>query len=92
MLELLHAIAACEDVIQSWELSRDAGGFVVRARSRQRFGTEQAASDETTLMAKRLVTGGFDVTSQRTGARLVEARGSTWQGSVELVLRPTNRV
>lgn len=90
MLELLHAIASCADVVQGWELSRHDDGVMLRARSRDRYPTGVAASDEASLIVKRLVPPGFEVLRSDLGTRAEGGDSPAWQVALELVLRPSD--
>lgn len=93
MVDLFESIASCEDVVEYWDAGKRADGVLVRVRSRQRFPTQQAASEAAALIAKRLLPAGYDVVEQiavgRTDGTMGDAVGTgggQWHAYVELVL------
>jgi hypothetical protein len=88
MIDLLYAVAACSDVVGSWELSGQADGLVLRVRTRDVFDVEATAIEVAERMVKGLVPGGYDAVSTITSSRDHGSSRGPWRGRAELVVRP----
>jgi hypothetical protein len=89
MIDLLYAVAACSDVVGSWELSGQADGLVLRVRSRDVFDVEATAIEVAQRMVKGLVPGGYEAVSTMTSSRDEGSGSARWRGLAELVVRAT---
>ena len=87
MIDLLYAVAACGDVVGSWELTGQADGFVLRVRSREVFDEEVAAVEVAERMSKVVLPGGYDAVSTAVSGRREGSAIGHWRGVVELVVR-----
>jgi hypothetical protein len=86
MIDLLYAVAACGDAVGSWDLTGQAGRFVLRVRSRGLLDTEPAAVEVAERMVKGLLPAGFDAVSTAVSTRQ-EGSAPSWRGVAELVVR-----
>ena len=87
MIDLLYAVAACGDLVGSWELTSQADRFVLRVRSREVFDAEADAVEVGERMVKGLLPGGYDAVSTTTSGRAEGSTVTRWRGAAEVVVR-----
>jgi hypothetical protein len=90
MVDLLYSIAACDDLVGSWELSGQPGGLLVRVRTRETFESEPQAIEAAERMVKCVVPGGDATESRTVAARAVGSAGDRWRGTAEAVVPGTD--
>jgi hypothetical protein len=91
MIDVFHAIAACDGLIRYWDVAKHPeGGVLVRLTSASRQATEQAAVAVAHMIAERVQPDGYDV---RTVSAVARTHGETdgdtdggWHGFVEVVI------
>jgi hypothetical protein len=86
MIDLLYAVAACGDVVGSWDVTGQPGGAVVRARSRQLFDEESEAAAVAETILKRLAPGSHELVSSAAGVRPEGRSADRWRGVAEVVV------
>jgi hypothetical protein len=86
MIDLLHAVADCGDLIQTWDVSRRPEGVVLRATSRELHSSEEAAVEAAKKITLRAVPTGYDVEVLSAGGRPVSAPDAGWRAVVEVAL------
>lgn len=87
MIDVFHAIAACDDLIHYWDVAKHAdGGVLVRANSQRHFPTESLAVSTAHEIAPRLAPRGYDVRTLNVAARAAEDRRDGWHAFVEVVI------
>ena len=84
MIDLLHAIHACGELIDYWDVGRRQDGIVVHLRSRERWASKSAALEAAGLIAERARSAGCDVIRVEPTARSNGTAG--WHGFAELVV------
>jgi hypothetical protein len=87
MVDLLYSIAACDDLVGSWELSGQPGGLLVRVRTRESFESEPQAIEAAERMVKCVLpSGGGETESSNLVARAVGSTGDRWRGAAEVMV------
>lgn len=86
MIDLLYAVAACGDVVGSWEVSGQQEGVVVRVRTRETFDSEAIAGEAAQKMVKRVLPGGYETVSASAVARAEGRAADRWHGLAEVVV------
>lgn len=87
MLDVFHAIAACDDLIHYWDVAKQSGGGVLlRASSLQRFPSEAEAVDTAHEIAHRVRPAGYDLRTVSAAARTNGSPGEGWHSFVEVVI------
>jgi len=89
MVDVLHLIGACADVIQDWEVTRQPGGVVIRVRSRDSYDSSHAATHAGYALIERVTAPGYEVVAEPTVRSRPDetARDGRWHAWAELVLR-----
>lgn len=93
MRDLLRTIGGSGDLIQGWEVTRQPGGVLLRARSRRTFTTSDGATEAGSAILARITRSGFEPVSEPVVRARSDgtSRGEGWQAWVEVVLRPVPR-
>ena len=87
MIDVFHAIAACDGLIHYWDVAKRAeGGVLVRLSSASRQATEQAAVAVAHMIAERVQPDGYDVRTVSAVARTDGDTDGGWHGFVEVVI------
>jgi hypothetical protein len=87
MIDVFHAIAACDDLIHYWDVAKHAGGGVMlRASSQRRFPTEAHAVEVAHEIARRIGPAGHDLQIVNASARSANGPGDGWHAFVEVVI------
>jgi hypothetical protein len=84
MVDLFHAISSCGDLIEYWDVARRDGGIVLRAKSRARFPTEDAATGIADSIVGRVTLPGRRAQVVSAVAQTDGAAG--WHALVEVVI------
>lgn len=88
MVDLFQVIATCGDVLEGWDLSTRAEGHLLRARSRERYPTEQTALEAAQKIAVRVTPVGYEVGELLVSGRPDGNPAREWQAVLEVLLRP----
>lgn len=86
MIDVFHAIHECGDLIDYWDVTRRSEGVLVRARSRLRYLSEDAATETASVIAARIRPQGYEISTINAMARADRRRGPEWHAYVEVVI------
>jgi len=86
MIDILHAVDACSDLIDYWDVGPRADDVVLRVRSRVRDATDRATAELEQAIVARIRSCGHDVRDVTSGARLNGGPDHAWHVFVELVI------
>lgn len=86
MIDILHAVHACSDLIDYWDVGRRADGVVLRARSRIRYAAEQVATELAVTVGERIEPLGHQVVQVSTAARADGAPSAERHSFLELLI------
>jgi hypothetical protein len=86
MIDLLYAVAACGDLVGSWDVSGQQEGLVIRLRSRETFDSEATAAEAAQRMIKSVLPGGYETVSAVAGGRAEGRAADRWRGLAEVVV------
>jgi hypothetical protein len=87
MIDVFHAIAACDDLIHYWDVAKQAGGGVLlRVSSQRRFPSETDAVAVAQEIARRIGPAGYDLQTVNATARSANDPGDGWHALVEVVI------
>jgi hypothetical protein len=88
MIDVLHAVAACEGVIHYWDVAKQPGGTVLlRASSVRQFPSEDQAAEVAHGIAERIAPDGYDAHTVSAAARTNGAPRDGWHAFVEVLIR-----
>jgi hypothetical protein len=87
MIDVFHAIAACDDLIHYWDVAKHAGGGVLlRASSQQLFPSETDAVEVAREITRRIGPAGYGLQTVSATARSANGPGGGWHAFVEVVI------
>lgn len=87
MVDVFHAIGACDGLVHYWDVAKRAeGGVLVRATSQRRFATEAAAVEAARAIADRLEHPAYDVQAISAAARTDGSADAGWHAFVEMLI------
>ena len=86
MIDVFHAIAACDDLIHYWDVAKHDGGVFLRASSQQRYPTERRAVEVAHEIARRFGPPGHSIRIVSATARSANGSGHGWNAFVEVVI------
>lgn len=87
MIDVFHAIAACDDLIHYWDVAKHAtGGVLLHASSQRRYASEDEAASVARLIAQRVQPPGHDARTVSAEARTNGSPGDGWQAFVEVLV------
>jgi hypothetical protein len=87
MIDVLHAVAACEGLIHYWDVAKQPGGTVLlRASSVRFFASEEEAVRNAHGIAERISPPGYDAHTVSAGARTDGVVSEGWHAFVEVLI------
>lgn len=87
MIDVFHAIAACDDLIRYWDVAKHPdGGVLLRASSQRWFPTERQAVDSAGDIVQRLRPDGYDARMVNATARTNGRPSDGWHAFVEVLI------
>ena len=87
MIDVLHAVAACEGVIHYWDVAKQPGGTVLlRASSVSHFSSEEEAVQVARRIAEELPPSGYEAHTVSALARIENGSRDEWHAFAEVLI------
>lgn len=87
MIDVLHAVAACEGVIHYWDVAKQPGGTVLlRASSVEHFSSEEEAEQVARRIAEQLPPSGHEAHTVSAVARTNGGTRDEWHAFAEVLI------